>query len=139
MVDVARQGGAAHGAAGPVGVAPERDRPAGAGRDGLDHGGDILELPLDGVASGVAAGAEPSAVHREGGHAGAQRLDQRVECGVVAQRTVHQDERRPIAVDPYGERCPVGRSNVESSCLSLCGSPADHGLFLASAGRNART
>jgi hypothetical protein len=39
------------------------------GSDGLYHGGDVLELPLDGVASGVAAGAEPSAIHREGGHA----------------------------------------------------------------------
>lgn len=115
MVDVVRQSGAAHGAAGPIGVTPQPNRSASAGRDGLHHGGDILELSLDGVANCVAAGAEPSAVHREGGHAVSQLVNQRVEGGVVDQRTVDQDERRPTAIDPDGERGPVGRSNVESS------------------------
>ena len=43
----------------------------------------------------------------------AQLGDQRVEGGVVAQRAVHQHQRRPVAVGPDGERRPVGRPDVE--------------------------
>ena len=63
VVDVAGQGGAAHGAVGAVGVAPQGDGPAGAGGDGVDDGGDVVEVAFDRVVGGVAAGAEPSAVH----------------------------------------------------------------------------
>jgi hypothetical protein len=45
-VDGARQGGPAQGAAGPVGVAPERHRPAGPVGDGLHHGGHVPTPPM---------------------------------------------------------------------------------------------
>ena len=64
VVDVAGQGGGAHGAVGAVGVAPQGDGSAGAGGDGVDDGGDVVEVAFDRVVGGVAAGAEPSAVHR---------------------------------------------------------------------------
>lgn len=65
-------------------MAPQRDRPTGAGGDGVDHSGHILELPLDGVGGGIAARAKAPAVHHEGGHAGPKFRHKRVEPGVVA-------------------------------------------------------
>ena len=128
--DLVRQGGAAHGAAGPAGVPPQRSRPARAVGDGRHHCGDVLELPLDGVTGGDAAGAEPSAVHREAGDAASQLVDQRVEGGVVGQRPVHQDERRAVAVGPDGDRCPIGGPDVEPVCSDLGSRPSAHGFLL---------
>ena len=121
-MDVAGERGATHGAVGTVGVAPQRDRPAGAGGDGVDDGGDVVEVPFDRVAGGVAAGAETSAIHGERGEVVAEDVDERVERGVVGDRAVDHDERRSGALDPYGDRCPVGRSNVEPgrASRSLC-------------------
>jgi len=62
-VDVGAEGGAAHGRVASVAVAPQGHRAAGAGRDGLDDGGDVFELALDRVSGHVAAGAGASAIH----------------------------------------------------------------------------
>lgn len=45
---------------------------------------------------------------------------------MVLQRTVYQDERSPIAVDPDGEPSPIGRSNVETTRFAFGGTPAAH-------------
>jgi hypothetical protein len=45
-------------------VAPHRDALSGAGRDGVDDGGDVFELALDGIVRPVAAGAATAAVKR---------------------------------------------------------------------------
>jgi hypothetical protein len=49
MVDVARQGGCAHGTTRPVRVTPKRDLP----------GSDILELPLDGITAASVLAPKP--------------------------------------------------------------------------------
>jgi len=119
VMDVVRPGGAAHGAIRAVGMAPERHWLAGAIPDRVHDCRHVLELPLDGVARGVAARAKASAVHREGGHAVPEFRHQRVEPGVVAQRAMHEDERRPFAGDPDGDRGPIRRSDIDATRLAL--------------------
>ena len=126
VVDVAGQSGAAHGAVGAVGVAPQGDRATGAGGDGVDDGGDVVEVALDGVGRGVAAGAEAAAVHGEGGQVVAQHGDERVEGGVVGDGAVHQHDGRTVAVDPHGERGAVGRADVEPVGCQLGDAVAGH-------------
>jgi hypothetical protein len=65
-------------------MAPQPDRPARAGGDGVHHSGHILELRFDGVGGGIAARAKAPAVHHEGGHTGPKLRHERVEHGVVA-------------------------------------------------------
>ena len=67
VVDVGGAGGTTHRAVGPVGVAEHGDGPAGAPGDGVDDGGDVLEVALDRVVGSVAAGAEAAAIHRVSG------------------------------------------------------------------------
>ena len=62
------------------------------GRPPLDR---AIELVLDGAARCVAASAEASTVHREGGHAVSQFGHQLFGDGVVLERTVYQDEWGP--------------------------------------------
>lgn len=64
-------------------MAPQRDRPTGAGGDGVDHSGHILELPLDGVGGGIAARAKAPAVLTKVVMP-AKFRHKRVEPGVVA-------------------------------------------------------
>ena len=117
MVDVGGQGGAAHRAICSVGMAPQGDRTSCSFGDRVDHGGDVREVPLDGVAEGVATGAEASAIHRERREVVAEHGDERFEGGVVGDRAVDHHERRSVALHPNGDRGPVGRADVE---------PADH-------------
>ena len=84
-------------------MAPQRDRPAGTGCDGIDDGGHFLELPVDRIARAIVAGAKASAIHRKAGHRLPQLRHERVEPGVVAQRAVLEDERGPIASHPDGK------------------------------------
>ena len=68
-------------------------------------------------------GGRLDALLAEGNRDGVVQLgDQRVEGGVVGQRPVHQHEWRPLALDPDGERRPVGRPDVEPAGHEL-GSP----------------
>ena len=106
-------GGAAHGAVGAVGVAPQGDGSAGAGGDGVDDGGDVVEVAFDRVVGGVAAGAEPSAVHGVGGEVVAEHGDERFEGGVVGDRAVDHHQGRAGPVDPHRDRGAVGRADVE--------------------------
>jgi len=115
--DVVGERGRAHAAVGTVGVPPHRHRLAGAGRDGIDDRSDVLELALDGVDGGVAAGAPAAAVHGEGSQAVAELGNEGDVGGVVVQRAVHEQQRRTFAVDPHGDRSPVGGPDVEAVSL----------------------
>ena len=131
-MDVVREGGGAHDAIGTVRVAPQRDWAAGAGRDGIHDGSDVLELPLDRVVRGVTARATTSAIDGERGHGVAQLAHQHAVAGVVTQRTVYQYERRPTAVDPHCDGRPIDRMHVETG-RSVSGSPlAVHGFSATS-------
>jgi hypothetical protein len=90
-----------HGAVRPVGVSPHRDGLPSAGRDHVDDGSYVFELALDAVVRAVAAGAATAAVNGEGGDRAAQLVDERPVGGVVVERAVNHDERRPVAVGPH--------------------------------------
>ena len=113
VADVVGARGPAHGPVGAVGVAEQGDRSAGASSNGVHHRGHVVEVALDGVVRPVAAGPEASAVHREGGEALAEHVQEGFEGGVVGDRAVDQDERRPLPIDPDGDRRAVDRVNVE--------------------------
>jgi hypothetical protein len=87
-------------------MTPQCDCAAGAIRDGVDCGRDILELALDRVPRRVTALAKAAAIHGEGRHSVSQLVHQGAGGRVVLQRAVDHDERRPIALDPDSERGP---------------------------------
>ncbi len=113
VVNVGGEGGPTHRAVGPIGVAPQGDRSSRAGGDFVDDGGDVREVPLDGVAGAVIGGAEAAAIHREGGDVVAELGDERFERGVVGDRTVDQYQGWSVPFGPHGERGSVGGPDVE--------------------------
>ncbi len=62
-------------------------------RDGVHHGGDILELALDLVAVGITARATTAPVHRAHRCVRLEQVEHRRPAGVVGRRAVHEDER----------------------------------------------
>ena len=103
MTDVAAERRATQRTVGPVGVAPQGDPLAGAGRYRVDDGGDVFEFPFDRVGGAVAAGPETPSIHGERGQIGAQFGDQRGEMGVVDEGAVDQHQRGPVTLDPDRE------------------------------------
>ncbi len=99
------------------GVAVQVDRGPGGLRDRVDHGGDVLELALDGVAGRVAAGAAAAPVQGVDGGVGLQVGQQRPPAGVVGHRAVHQHQRRPLAAGPDGDLGAVAGLHPRHGCL----------------------
>lgn len=113
LTHVARQGGCAHGTTCSVRMTPNRDLSDTALRHRVHDGRNIFELPLDGVSAGVGACTETAAIHCESRHAVPEFRYEWIEPRVVAHRAVYQHQRRPVAVDPHGERCAISRPDIE--------------------------
>ena len=119
MVHVACAGGGAHGAVGAIGMAPQRHGTAGAGRDRVNDGGDVLEVPLDRIDVAVTARPEPSTVHAERREVVSEHLDERVEGGVIGDGAVDHDQSGTASLHPHGEGCPVAGADMEPVRVSF--------------------
>jgi hypothetical protein len=99
-------------------VAPQRHRTAGAGRDRVDDGGDVVEVPLDRIDVTVAARPETSTVHGERREVVSEHHDERVEGGVIGDGAVNHDKSGTASVDPHNEGCSVAGADVEPARFS---------------------
>ena len=79
-------------------MAPHRDGLSGEGRDGVDDGGDVVELALDGVVGAVATGAAAAPVNGERRDVASELVDEGPVGGVVVERAVDHHQWWPIAV-----------------------------------------
>lgn len=113
MAEVIGEGRGSHRAAGAERVPPQHDRFAGPSRYLVDRGRHVGKLPIQRVRRPVAAGAEPTAVHRVRREVGLELGHQRGRDRVVLDGAVHQHHRWSLALHPDRQVDTVERPDRE--------------------------
>ena len=112
-------------------VANDIDRPAGCGRQLVDHRRDVLVLAIDRVGQPVAARAPAAAVDRDHPSGGGEPRGDGPERRVVGGRAVDEEECRPVGrsgpspespTRRSGSRRAIRRSRPGAACsITVCG------------------